>query len=108
MLWLTPNLEMLFRDERENTNIKDKTLKGNSMIAGMRIRFWTKTGSGALHYKLREIFKSLLEPRAPDPVRILMDPDPGWFSEFSTSMVRLTPKVWKQKRRRLKLSKIFA
>ena len=35
-------------------------------------------------------------------------PDPGWFSESSTSMVRLTPKVWKQKRRLLKLSKIFA
>ena len=33
----------------------------------------------------------------PEPVRILTDPDPGWFSESSTSMVRLTPKVWKQK-----------
>ena len=28
--------------------------------AGMRIRFWPKTGSGALHFKLREIFKSRL------------------------------------------------
>ena len=29
--------------------------------AGMRIRFWQKTGSKALHFKLREIFKSLLD-----------------------------------------------
>ena len=35
-------------------------------------------------------------------------PDPGWFSESSTSMVRLILKVWKQKRRLLQLSKIFA
>ena len=28
--------------------------------AGMRIRFWPKTGSGALHFKLREILKRLL------------------------------------------------
>ena len=32
---------------------------------------------------------SPVSPRAPDPVQILTDPDPdpGWFSEFSTSMV---------------------
>ena len=29
--------------------------------AGMRIRFWSKTGSGALHFKLREIFKKSIE-----------------------------------------------
>ena len=34
----------------------------------------------------------------PDSVRILTDPDPGWFSELRTSMERLTPKVLKQKR----------
>ena len=51
---------------------------------------------------------SRVSPRAPDsvpdPVRILTDPDPGWFSESSTLMVRLIPKVWKQKRWLLKLS----
>ena len=51
---------------------------------------------------------SPVSPRAPDPVRIWADPDPGWFSESSTSIVRLTPKVLKQKRMLLKLSKIFA
>ena len=50
---------------------------------------------------------SLVSPRAPDPVRILTDPDRGWFSDSSTSMVGLTPKVWEQKRRPFKLSKIF-
>ena len=49
---------------------------------------------------------SSVSPEAPDPVRILTDPDP--FSESSTSMVRLTPKVDKQKRWVSKLSKIFA
>ena len=51
---------------------------------------------------------SPVSPRAPDPdrVRIWPDSDPGWFSEPSTSMVRLTLKVWKQKRRLLKLSNI--
>ena len=39
---------------------------------------------------------SPVSPRAPDPVRIWTDP--GWFSKSSTSMVRLTSKVWKQKR----------
>ena len=29
----------------------------------------------------------------PDPVRILPDQDPGWFSKSMTSMVRLTPNV---------------
>ena len=90
----------------------------------MRIRFWPKTESGSLNLKLREIFKSLLKeyfrsffkpffvsyfwcqtspvsPRAPEPVRIWTDSDPGWFSESSTSIVRLTPKKWKQKRRLL-------
>ena len=38
---------------------------GNCIIdlhiySGMRIRFWPKIGSGSLHLKLREIFKSLL------------------------------------------------
>ena len=99
---------------------------------GMRIRFWPKPGSGALHFKLREIFKSLLNeyfrqlfkppvlfsyflcqasplsPRGPDPDPVRISPDPGWFSESSTSMVRLIPKVWKQKRWLLQLSKIFA
>ena len=32
----------------------------DAFFSGMRIRFWPKTGSGALHVKLREIFKSLL------------------------------------------------
>ena len=31
-----------------------------------------------------------------DPVRIL--PDPGWFSESRTYIVRLTPKVYNKKR----------
>ena len=52
-----------------------------------------------------------VSPRAPDPVpdlvRILPDPDPGWFSASRTYMVRLTPKVLKQKRMLLILSKIF-
>ena len=29
-------------------------------ISGIRIRFWPKTGSGALYLNLREIFKSLM------------------------------------------------
>ena len=29
-------------------------------LSGMRIRFWPKTGSWALHFKLREIFNGLL------------------------------------------------
>ena len=74
---------------------------------------------GSVHLKLREIFKSLLNeyfrsfrsylwcqtfpvsPKAPDPVRIW--PDPGWFSEFSPSMIRLTPTVWKQKKKAFKI-----
>ena len=97
----------------------------------MKIRCWPKTGSEAQHFKLKEIFKSLLNkyfrwfykapllssyfccqtspvsPRGLGSVRAWTDPDPdsGWFSESSSSMVRLTPKVWKQKRRFLKLSK---
>ena len=33
-------------------------------LAGMRLRFWPNTGSGALYLKLREIFKSLLNEYA--------------------------------------------
>ena len=53
---------------------------------------------------------SSVSPRAQDsdPVRIIKDPDPDWFSESRASMERQTQKVCKQKkRRRLKLSKIF-
>ena len=98
-------------------NYTSWTVSMYMLKAGMRIRFWPKPGSGALHFKLREIFKSLwnecfrnfympsflfsyfwcqkspVSPRAPDPVRIGTDPDPGWFFESSTYMVRLTPKV---------------
>ena len=34
----------------------------------------------------------------PDPVRILSDPDPGWFSGSKASMERLTQKLKIQKR----------
>ena len=34
--------------------------RGKGKKIGMRIRFWPKTGSWALHLKLREILKSLL------------------------------------------------
>ena len=73
--------------------------------AGFRIRFLAKFGSRA--------FKNSNEDRLlqfywinPDSVRII----PGFgdscgFSGSSTSMERLTPKVWKQIRSLLKLSK---
>ena len=71
----------------------------------MRIRVWPKTGSRALHFKLTEIFISLLNeyvnpvflvtslyflcqtspvsPRA--QVKFSPDPDLGWFSQSKTS-----------------------
>ena len=87
---------------------------------GLRIRFWPKTGSGALYLNRRLLYEHLdickafflfsyfwcqtssVSPRAPDPVQILTDP--GWFSESRTSMECLTPKVWKLSRRLLKWS----
>ena len=90
----------------------------------MRIRFWPKTGSGALYLKRREgikiifneYFRKFLKtfssfsyllcqtysasPRAPDPIRILTNPD--WVSESRTSDT-----ISKNKKRRLiKLSKV--
>ena len=45
--------------KRHNATVAVKTLKV-SYRAGTWIRFWQKTGSGALYLKLKEIFKRLL------------------------------------------------
>ena len=41
-------------------NLHVNLLFTGCFFTGMRIRFLPKTGSGALHFKLREIFKRLL------------------------------------------------
>ena len=46
--------------EIENSRCRGKNVIREKKGAGARIRFWAKPGSGALHLKQREIFKSLL------------------------------------------------
>ena len=78
---------------------------------GMRISFWPKTGFGALYLKRKESFFFLFSYFwcQTSPVSPGSGPNfTGWFSKSSTFMVRLTPKTWKQKRKLLKLSKIYS
>ena len=53
------------------------------------LKFWYQTFSAS---------RRALDP---DPVRILTDPDPGWFSGSRASMERLTQKIKNTKKRGL-------
>ena len=72
----------------------------SSRVHSLSILPWVRLTNST--YKV-SVFYNLLCTRV---LNIIL-PDPGCFSKCRTYMVRLTPKVWKQKRRLLELSKIF-
>ena len=46
---------------------------------------------------------SSVSPRVPDPIQILLDPDPDWLSGSRTLMECLTPKSLTTKKKTIKI-----